>query len=102
MSDPACVQPDYHLLHGMRRCDPPEGRIVMPARKPPQERLSVRRDQSATRLLERRMRLAAPYMLDALRLVERRLARSETDEDLLRIIKQTLKLVDESPQDEID
>ncbi len=86
----------------MRRRDPPNGRMIVPARKPPQERLTVRRDQSASRLLERRMRLAAPYMLDALRLVERRLARSEKDEDLLRIVKQTINLVEDDGQQEFD
>jgi hypothetical protein len=48
------------------------------------------------------MRLAAPYMLDALRLVERRLARSEKDEDLLRIVKQTINLVEDDGQQEFD
>ncbi len=102
MTHPACAHPGYRLLHGMRRRDPPNGRMIVPARKPPQERLTVRRDQSASRLLERRMRLAAPYMLDALRLVERRLARSEKDEDLLRIVKQTINLVEDDGQQEFD
>ncbi len=66
----------------------------MRTRRPSKDRPKYPQEQSERQRRERRMRIAAPHMLETLRTVEEKLRGSERDADLLRIVQRTLTLAE--------